>query len=117
MTAKELRIGNRILFDGKITIVNTRMLAYINNANRLKNKIDLIAFEPIPLTEEILLKCGFKKILNQYKKTTKTKPFIILFLDHKFQYDDLRYETNLECIHQLQNLYFSLTEEELEINL
>ena len=30
MEAKELRVGNRILFDGKITIVNTRMLAYIN---------------------------------------------------------------------------------------
>ena len=72
-------------------------------------------FRPIILTEEWFLKFGFVKILNQYKKATKTKPFIILFLENQFQYDDLRYRTNLKHVYQLQNLYFALTNKELTL--
>ena len=111
MEAKEFRIGNayRWYADGKYYyyIVKEKDFA----SGYLRN------FEPITLTEGMLLKCGFERALNQYKKTTKTKPFIIIFLENQFQYDDLRYRTNLKYIHQLQNLYFALTGEELEIDL
>ena len=84
-----------------------------------KNKV-----KPILLTEDILLKCGFTKVLNQYKKITSINkgnfdniPFIILYLENEFQYDDLRFRTNIKHLHQLQNLYFALTSEELNIQL
>ena len=117
MEAKELRIGNRILFDGKITIVNTRMLAYINNANRLKNKIDLISFEPIPLSEEILLKCGFKENGNR-KRDFYFRNYCIELFDNScnFWIGDFN-DIEINYLHQLQNLYWSLTGEELEINM
>jgi len=119
MEAKELRVGNRILFDGKITIVNTRMLAYINNANRLKNKIDLISFEPILLTEEILLKCnGMFKSENQLS----IDRFVLSFQPkYNFWYVldsiSLTYISKIEFLHEWLNLYFFLNGEELEINL
>jgi hypothetical protein len=78
--------------------------------------------KPIPLTEEWLLKFGFDKTLNQYKTVTSINkgnseniPFIVLYLDNEFQYDDLRFRTNLKYVHQLQNLYFALTNEELKL--
>ncbi len=84
--------------------------------------IDSLSIKLIPLTEEWLLKFGFEKVLNQYKKITDVSkdtfnniPFIILFLGNQFQYDDLRFRTNLKYVHQLQNLYFALTGEELNI--
>ena len=84
--------------------------------------LDQLWCNPIPLTEEWLLKFGFEKTLNQYKKLTLSNkigcdniPFIILFLDNQYQYDDLRFRTNIEYVHQLQNLFFALTGEELTI--
>lgn len=82
--------------------------------------------EPIQLTEDVLFKCGFEyktnlwesKVyrLNEwfisfesgicvfgFKKTTKS-PYTMLKNDIKY-------------LHQLQNLYFALTGEELEIKL
>jgi hypothetical protein len=108
----ELRIGNWVL----------------SCSGGIETKVGMIAvgidvpFKPIQLTEEWLLKFGFEKVLNQYKKITdvskdtfKNIPFIILFLDNQFQYDDLRFITNLQYVHQLQNLYFALTGDELTI--
>ena len=68
--------------------------------------------EPIPLTEEWLLKFGFENgnyfILND----------VIIYKDYNDKY---RYEYNygqlwVKHVHQLQNLYFALTGEELTLN-
>ena len=80
---------------------------------------DLIA---IPLTEEWLLKAGFKEIkfLNEYlvqEKGYKYLDMIIrygVFDGHKFLFDFANEKcVNLKYVHQLQNLYFSLCGEEL----
>ena len=111
MEAKELRIGNYVKEEENIICVDIDDIKFYSD---IKNKYTP---QPIPLTEDILLKCGFEKVLNQYTKETETKPFIILFLDNQFQYDDLRYRTNLQYVNQLQNLYFALTNQELTITL
>jgi hypothetical protein len=118
MESRELRIGNYvnwiIPFSNEYSPkeVDIKILSLINN--------DSDICKPIPLTEEWLLKFGFSKFLNQYtlitsvhKKDFKNIPFIVLYLDNKFEYDDLRFRTNLKHVHQLQNLYFALTGEEL----
>jgi len=109
LSKNELRIGNLTNNNGYISAITGQ------DIYDLSQGMDSECFQPIPLTEEWLLKFGFEKCLNQYKKVTETKPFIILFLEGQFQYDDLRYRTNLQYVHQLQNLYFALTGEELKI--
>lgn len=79
--------------------------------------------QPIPLTEEWLLKFGFEKVIHAYVMGIHNRIFSGLM---KFQFDRLlqmwvfsvgKYKdiTRIEYVHQLQNLYFALTGDELEI--
>src|SRR5690606_22896206 len=78
---------------------------------------------PIPLTEEMLLKCGFVKSENSlfFHKETNPVKFVISLNTYTiyFKYEGL-YQPMIEIpykskhLHQLQNLYFSLTGQELE---
>ena len=119
MKANELRIGNLIWenYGGIYMVREIREKEVIISKTKTTIAVGYKYSEVkvIELTEEWLLKFGFEKCLNQYKKLTETQPFIILFLEEQFQYDDLRYRTNLKYVHQLQNLYFSLTGKELTL--
>lgn len=125
---EELRIGNWVLRGDLVK-------DYENSESPIKlvpNKIETIQelfdyndFEPIPLTEELLLKCGFEEC-----------GYELLFWEHdkiSFQFSGINWADsdnpeyqflNFECgkakiyyLHQLQNLYFALTGEELNIDL
>jgi hypothetical protein len=70
--------------------------------------------DPIPLTEEWLLKFGFTE-----HKTTDIYP---TFAKQMFNWNDgilyiigYGFMNHIKYVHQLQNLYFALTEEELKI--
>jgi len=87
---------------------------------------------PIPLNHEILEKCGFDvvhKTNNHYaindpngiKDSHKISVFPtvnnqwhIAFSDTLNGYNDYTPTTKIQYLHQLQNLYYSLTNEELE---
>ena len=130
MKRSELRIGNLVLCNTSIGFVDKVIPVYSVSENEIvlyheptKEYIysNDCLIEPIPLTDEWLFKFGFEKTLNQYRKPTLLNkigynniPFILLFLDNQYQYDDLRFRTNIKYVHQLQNLYFSLTGEELK---
>lgn len=68
-------------------------------------------FDPIPLTEEWLLKFGFsiKGFKGGYQICTSSLGGWIL--DNGFSCVGIEFE----YVHQLQNLYFALTNEELKI--
>lgn len=79
-------------------------------------------FSPIPITPEILEWCGFtlSKWPNRYEKHVPLMNYNLYIEDGKLFLDcmDSYYNEELEHIsnlHQLQNLYFSLTGEELQI--
>jgi hypothetical protein len=108
----ELRIGNWVL----------------SCSGGIETKVGIIAvgievpFEPIPLTEEWLLKFGFKKESDK----SLTKNDIAIFLDKRFKtnlflqenQDNFKwfsYECKIQYVHQIQNLYFALTGDELTI--
>lgn len=91
--------------------------------------------EPIPITEELLLKIGFKKDRNDYFNYSKyndelsirfTSNYTTIEYANLFHCPEDVTETNycssLEfpnsiCVHTLQNIWYLLTGNELEIKL
>ena len=123
MKATELRIGNWLI-DKRYTHdsengrfkVHVRDLQYLTDIKE-SNECD---FEPIPLTEEILLKCGFKK--KRGDKFVLPRSFFNIWKIDNLTQNDYAFcyyclQVNLKYLHQLQNLYWCLTGQELEINL
>lgn len=114
--SNELRVGNWINYLGDNMKFNEIGLSNLFNPD---NDIYGTDFEPIELTEEILLKCGFEKtIVNTMIKAWLNFSFYLTIRDD----GDLFYEwkggnIQVKYLHQLQNLYFSLHNKELEIEL
>jgi hypothetical protein len=85
---------------------------------RMVTAYDLLKFEgqPIPLTPEILEKCGFQRAtIGGYYKDFEDIT-VRLFQEEGFY--SLEYiGTKIQYLHQLQNLYFALTSEELKVNI
>jgi len=78
-------------------------------------------YEPIPLTEEWLIKLGFEKLTDSndgFKNTTYTYTKGVSFIVH---FDGVRLSTNFwignekHYVHQLQNLFYVLSGEELKL--
>ena len=139
--AKELRIGNWIIFKGyRKQIISIREWAaergiYLIDLGDTREEMGIrtIDIHPIPLTTEILEKCGFKLCAN-YSDNDYTVYYdndVDLFLtlnwrdrETGFNPQKPNYEGELESfgieikyLHQLQNLYYALTQKELEVNL
>jgi len=82
--------------------------------------IALQDLHPIPLTPEILVKCGFKKLNNawvpiDYSATDYLKWSFTIWdnKDGTYRYNSAEFIPELKYLHQLQNLYYALTGEEL----
>lgn len=141
---RELRIGNYVnvrntsgnkSVSGIVFSINDSLVSVKGNTN----PYDYHLLEPIPLTEEILLNNKFEKIKNRitfrivpriaYELKYKPKGcndvcFLVFIKDNGEFNHVVPADNDKECalipvksLHQLQNLYFSLTGEELEANL
>jgi len=108
--AQDLRIGNLVKSDNAICEVD----AILRNGNISTNKGSghVSEFQPIELTEEILLKCGFHQWFKQFDINCFT---IDLLENGTCRY--IRTNTIVKYLHELQNLYKSITNQELEIKL
>jgi hypothetical protein len=118
MNTKELRIGNLVNYAEEGTIFTVMLIDHngigVQNQNE-STWIEIDQFEGIPLTEEWLLKFGFEKQGMSYVKEVKNQTFeISKWSDGRFFYGCYLNLRN-RYIHQLQNLYFALTSEELII--
>lgn len=105
MKANELRIGN-LVYDS--TGCTTVIESIIPEQKRVR--------KPIPLTEEWLVRFGGKK--NDEEITIPiNRHLCISFIDSECQLitDDDFFVMDVYHVHQLQNLYFALTGEELTI--
>jgi hypothetical protein len=125
MKANELRIGNWLNHDGIFRQVSS---LHSDNTLRFKDgessigcfKATRSAINPIPLTEEILLKCGFdKREDGDFNLFNASEVDVVINKDLGFwKCDGICFSVNaLNYLHQLQNLYFALTNEELNIEL
>lgn len=129
MTAQELRISNYVVLDklAEITMISNDGDCYISYPDEkdVDDTYTLIKnIEPIPLTPEVLEACGFER-----------EPFISALYQNFIRngsgdYDgyclSLRYPnypvylscgTKFNFLHQLQNLYYALTSQELQIDI
>ena len=111
MEAKELRIGNYLIHDGYF-IKSYSVDGFINIIKNIDN------YEPIPLTEEWLVKFGFEledeKIyyhLDSYEDIYITKTSYSFSIYNATHFTNIK--QGIKHVHQLQNLYFALTNEEL----
>lgn len=108
MDKRELRIGNYVnIFD-------------------VKTKLELFDFSfesdfifPIEITDKNLLELGFEKINNDYYQTRNLELKLHWTVNKnkmipEFQEKRLVTGYDFKYVHQLQNLYYSLTNTELE---
>ena len=128
MKIEDLRIGNYLQLK-ELNHVNEYGFKYSKvttiYADRcvLDNHYPQQWFKPIELTEEILLKCGFVNDTGNYLQLNFSESCNLYFdLEHKTIAIGVPYEAGAtefmyEYLHQLQNLYFALTGEELKITL
>lgn len=110
MKASELRIGNLVAYEP--TIDDWEEII-VKCGNIIQCEISPDSFIPIPLTEEWLLKFG--GILNEendsygfgkfYVSVNEESEALMFFKDEEI--------TEFKYVHQLQNIYFALTNEEL----
>lgn len=128
--ANELRVGNLLfetgIIDGYENLPDSEKLtvivAVINDIDQVVRDLqdNMHAYDslyPIPLTEEWLLKFGFEKDWTGYAledknslsfSVTKNGAYLACWLDRSLG-------ITIKYVHQLQNLYFALTGEELTI--
>ena len=114
--ANELRIGNWV-YDTR-TVGSRVGLPVVLNEKVVKRilEYDVDYYEPIPLTPEILEKCGFEKIYESKIHSTYWINGLSYYYWHErnIQYASFKgLELESKYLHQLQNLYFALTGEEL----
>lgn len=140
MKTNELRIGNYVNIEGdvvKVKEIYEKSIHYTNGKYESYATEDFI--QPIELTEEVLVKIGFKKETKMSR--------ILYYLDYEINEDEniraryVIYNSNalpllriilpspiiLECyeltkrgikyLHELQNAYYLLTGQELNIEL
>ena len=124
MKATELRIGNLVNYDtaeGDVftNVIDWQDLKWLSEDEKGFN----LVHNPIPLTEEWLKKLGFKLVFAGqgdgyiYQCGELCKSITIHSRDrNKFLYSTFNScEINIQYVHQLQNLYFALTNEELTL--
>jgi len=111
MEATELRIGNYVNWFGNMV----KVLALDSTDNIIltdKCERGVCDFEPISLNEEWLLKFGFEK-RDDVNFDINNKGFCIGIKNLKFSHHYFKAE--IKHVHQLQNLYYALTQTELTI--
>ena len=124
ITANELKTGNYLFKAGSFikvtgTVIRDFELPFCKSCKD---------YSPIPLTPEILEKAGFVLDERGYKIPISGSAWLILDEDEGYNIFILQIDTEggidyvllkgtAKSVHQLQNLYFALTGEELTIEL
>jgi hypothetical protein len=137
--AKDLRIDNLLIssLTGEYVKADWLVIKHVTDGNVQSVYDDRSVYEPILLTEEILIKAGFEPN-GVYKSmrlpvnelSERCRVFIVVSLNPSEcwiemidkrtndKYEELQSQIiKLSGVHQLQNIFYSLTGEELTINL
>lgn len=120
MDVKELRIGNFVVYDGLVHKLesilgstNSVLLHTLDGEVLLKVHINLVS--AIELDMGSMLDCGFEKINHKDGYVFYTKDRIDVYVEGRTKYCGFNVN-KCKFIHQLQNLYFAITGNELYFN-
>ena len=120
MKANELRIGNYVIANKDEVIVAGFVGFYVSYIpiEKYHAYADMIHhIKPIPLTEEWLLKLGFEQCFINKERYHIDNLNEVEFIDNEIRWManyTTFYHQKIEFVHQLQNLYFALTNTELK---
>ena len=115
MTQQELRLGN-LTSAGIVTEIHNDCFYVHDGQSSLKNT--WFDIQPIPLTEEWLLQLGFVKDTDiDYRYYHINGSLAYDLDDNCIRIDDTWEFGKRMFVHEIQNLYFALTGQELELNL
>jgi hypothetical protein len=122
MNASELRIGNLFLYENCIYIAKVIRVDFIYGINRngfAPGEFPIEVIKPIPITSEILLACGFEnKIRGNYYHKEFTKLYVNIDNSIAIHFGNKNGILKLiDYLHELQNIFWILTNQELEIQL
>lgn len=130
---QELRIKNIVSIDGvmiKVRSITKDKIGYYH-AKRFWYEYEFKDFEPIPLSEELLFKSGFELVkvpteikdfhIEYYKKGI----FVVYLLKDHFEVELINkvgeqfnlFKIFKKQLHKLQNIYYEIEGEELQITL
>lgn len=112
MESKSFRIGNITNF-GKVIEINT-VSFYVRDEEGTEVKSSWADVKPILITEEWLVKIGYEKTPSGTYLQPNSGNFIWFEQGLKCCIAGEYYPENIKYVHQLQNLYFALTGEELK---
>lgn len=135
---KELMIGNILLFDETEPVVITEIYKkkvkfydVIDNIRKVEGTVGLICLKPILISEGLLLKSGFEKENGRHGDYF----FHSVFKGFRLWIDDITggytigrkdfrpnkgtygIKDDVIQLHKLQNLFYALTGQELEVNI
>jgi hypothetical protein len=128
MKTNELRLGNLVVYNNQI--VKTTGLHF--NMFECGNPADenwmctrhISEVQPIELTEELLVKLGFEGEVYEFCLHTEDANITVNLIENRVEISffgnceaELCIKYNVKYLHQLQNAYYLLTNEELEVNL
>lgn len=128
---KELRIGNILKGENGPVIVsilsddNRVAVKYPNHAPLFAQDAKEMSIEPIPLTEDILLKCGFERyslgfIINFPGCNLRSRRIMVAKVLNTYSISWACFDTpriRIKYLHELQNLFYDLTKTELNVQL
>ena len=108
MKVQELRIGNLVEFDGvnyKVESIHLEGCVGLNDI--MYEEVNIDDLKPIDLTEEWLIRFGFKKFGPDFINPS------LLIRNTTQGFKTIRHGIMVNHLHQLQNLYFELIGKEL----
>lgn len=128
MTINELRIGNYILgtsaeiYEGKVSEIKQSENGYVVSILGKCSNIPIIHCKGIPLTKEYLFRLGFNKIDRASWSGLYENERIKFWFSEKYESFALYgnrygYDITMVYVHQLQNIYFALTGNELILKI
>lgn len=122
MGVKNIRLSNFVSKGNEMTIVYSISM---NDENDKINGVDASKFKPIRLTDQWLSMFGFKKN-KSWGDSYELNSFIVdenplrlneYFFRNIINNEELILLKDFRFVHELQNLYFTLTDEELTFSL
>jgi hypothetical protein len=126
---KSVRVGNILAYCTHPCTIhsignNTFGFTHPNNPNDFLREVNNNNFKPIPLTPQILEKCGLKgmhtkRLYKVFKISPAQSGGYNVHISNELGTMDIQQcgIPTLNYLHQLQNLYYALTGEELNIQL